>query len=74
MKEGRCLSLIMLILFLAALITGVFVIKSESTEAVPPCDEYLVWCIYTWCPQNNPSWPPEQCRAACIEKYMEWCN
>jgi len=74
MKQFRYLNSIIIFLFLAALITGVFVIKSESTEPVPPCDEYLEWCI-DWCAEHNPD-PQnyQQCLNECARKWLEWCT
>lgn len=73
MKQFRYLNSIMIFLFLAALITGIVVIQSYS--ATPPCDEYLEWCMYEWCPQNNQGYNNIwQCQQECLRKYLEWCS
>jgi len=74
MKKGGYLNSIMIFLFLATLISGVFVIKSESTEPVPPCDEYLNWC-WDWCYANNHG-PQnvQQCLDECAIKWLERCT
>jgi len=41
----------------------------------PPCDEYLDWCVFTWCPQNNHT-PSDvlACQTQCAVYWMEHCN
>lgn len=66
--------LMAVILLVGSLIGGAIYLK--SVEPVPPCDEYLEWCIWTWCPQNWPSGSgyQEVCRQLCVERYLQYCN
>lgn len=62
-----------IMLILGGLISGAIYLK--STEPVPPCDEYLVWCMYTWCPQHNQGYENiQKCHDECQAKYHEWCD
>lgn len=46
-----------------------------ALAVVPPCDEYLDWCVFTWCPQNNHT-PSDvlACQTQCAVYWMEHCN
>jgi hypothetical protein len=61
------------ILFGATLILIILMITGLAV--VPPCDQYLDWCMFTWCPQNNHN-PADilACQTQCAVYWMENCN
>lgn len=59
--------------FGAALVLACMLIAGLAV--VPPCDQYLDWCIFTWCPQNNHT-PADilACQSQCAAYWTEHCN
>lgn len=63
-KFAAAASLIIMVSILVTLIPG----------SVPPCDEYLEWCMYTWCPRHfsNPS-DLIACQTQCAVNWLRYC-
>lgn len=61
--------------FLAGACLIVVVLLLSSLASVPPCDQYLEWCMFTWCPQHN--YTPQnilECQTQCIVNWDQYCN
>lgn len=40
---------------------------------VPPCDEYLDWCLFTYCRQAPTPDAWLACANQCVENYLDNC-
>lgn len=61
------LAFFMVLVLLAAIV-------DFSPASVPPCDQYLEWCVFTYCRQYYNPDQYLQCVNKCAENYVLNCR